>query len=75
MTALVLQSTHIHPGNLSRKKVPVFFRQGASITKVRFYNASVYVQQQEVAKDKQKQQNQNYHNEELIFAIAQTNTA
>ena len=75
MTALMLQSTHIHPSNLSRKKSSRFFRHDGSITKVRFYNASVYAQQQEVVTDKQKQQNQTYHNVKLIYKLAQVNTA
>ena len=66
---------HHRSHQLSRKKSHEIFRHGDDIAKVRFYNASVYAQQQEVSTHKQTQQHQNCLNADLINPLAQINTA
>ena len=61
--------------NWAGKKSHEIFRHGDDIAKVRFYNASVYAQQQEVSTHKQTQQHQNCLNADLINPLAQINTA
>ena len=65
----VAMHTHTHKQPEQKTKATFFFSNGVGTAKVRFYNASVYAQQQEVSTNKQTQQNRNHHNAEFIYAL------